>query len=137
MELKEVFDLLLSMSYALMEKPIGGIFVALMIFGMYYKIKLSRPKESKYKTAELTLCNNISFKYHRGLLKFYGISVFFLCFFLISNGNMVFLYCQIIPIALLIFKYPTKDKIDRIIEEAVNKNNMLPDAPPKAPDANK
>ena len=46
-----------------------------------------------------------------------------------SNGNMVFLLCFALFFTPFLLKFPTKDKVVRAVEAAVEKNNQLPDDP--------
>ena len=84
---------------------------------------------SKYKLTDEQLLSRCQIDLLSKYATLGGFSALSLSYLDFSNGNMTFLYCFALFFALFLLKFPTKEKIDRMIEVAVEKNNQLPDDP--------
>ena len=94
-----------------------------------FSLFLSNSYASRYKKTYRKLLNNcyIACFHKYVILSFLSmISIYFL---ISSNGNMVFLFCYVLFISFLLLNFPTKERVMRTVEAAVEKNNQLPDDP--------
>ena len=96
-------------------------------FGLF--LFLMSKKSANFKKTNEKLLNScyLVYLFEYGIFAF--LSILSLLFLVITNGNMVFLFCYVLFLALLLLKFPTKEKVMRAVEAAVEKNNQLPDDP--------
>ena len=90
-------------------------------------VSISAHPWNRYKT--IPTYNKIEELYSNSILSHSLLLILFGMLWDDSNGNMLFSYCGVATCVLIAIKFPSQKRIDRMMEKAIERNNLLPDNP--------